>query len=94
MACRRCSTCNINYPTVWEWPCRACGGTLSYFSNIEPDRNLKKRVSDVLWSPVEGPPLYGGTTLMTRFERTLESLIGPDDFLFECGDRPAPAGHE
>ena len=104
MACRRCSTCSIDYPVKdaetpegkdYSDPCDACDGGLSYFSNIEPAEDWREQVGQMLWRADEGwAPLWGGATMMTRFQREIESLAGADDFVFECGPLPAPRGQD
>lgn len=96
MPCRRCSTCAINYPTAKTGPCVACGGELNFFSNIDPMSadEIRDAVAKVVWRSTGEFRLYGGVTMMERFERNVASLRGVDDFLLECGDWPAPDGNE
>ena len=96
MACRRCSTCGINYPEFKTEPCIPCGGTLSFFSDIEPHsaEEIVDRIRKIVWAPKGSFVLYGGVTLMDRFLKTIESLRGADDFIVECGDGPLPEGNE
>ena len=94
MAARRCSDCSIDYPTDHTGPCVVCDGSLSYFSNCEPTEDLADAIAKAAWRDTGSFKLYGGATMMERFEKTLDSLRGADDFLVECSDFPAPTGNE
>lgn len=95
MPARRCSICSLDYDTDHTGPCRVCDGALSFFQNVEPDPDLEESIRLLVWASNDyAGPMYGGTTVMTRFERELEHLIGgADDFLFACGEW-APKGHD
>ena len=96
MAARCCKKCFINYPSSFPMndPCRVCDGNLLWDHGAKPDENWKEVVGLLVWKGADSDaPMYGGTTVMTRFERFLDSIEGADDFVLECGDR-APAGNE
>ena len=96
MACRRCSTCAINYPEVKRSACTACGGELNYFSDLEPHgfEEIVERIRNVVWRSTSDFVLYGGATRTEQYTKALDSLRGADDFLLECGDWPAPEGND
>lgn len=43
MACRRCSTCGINYPTSYQ-SCEACGEKTDWMVGDEPDPDYDEKV--------------------------------------------------
>ncbi len=95
MPARRCSTCSLDLP-LDDFDalakCPLCEGGLSYFQNIEGNPDWREEVAQARWrEPAATSPMYGGATVMTRFERYLDSLVGADDFVLECGEW-APKG--
>ena len=96
MAARRCSTCSLDYPVAKTGPCVVCGGELNHFSNVDAmePMELIDSVKKLVWRNPTSFNLYGGATNLEKFQKTIDSLRGADDFLLECGDWPAPVGND
>ena len=101
MATRRCSTCSINYPVDGAdakplgSACDYCSERLDWFADIDPDGDWREKIAMLRWKgPSSTSPMYGGVTELHKFEAALESMIGVDDFLTDCGDGWRPKGNE
>lgn len=87
-ACWRCSTCNLNYPDDTEIEnCVVCDSKLNHFTGVAAHEDLIDRIKAAVWrKPSSQRPEFGASAL-ERFGKEVNTLVGVDDFLFECGEQ-------